>query len=199
MKRPQGRPVTNTRLHELMALHGCSRTWAYKLLRKEDKALKVGAKLMKTVSRTTALTMLLLLSAAATPCQTRFNLGPDPFRLMTHKANYSLTATSVVGDLLDGLTTRRLVGKGYQEGDPVSRAFIGRRPTWSRMAPFGTVELTAVHLVGLRMRASLNPWVRGCWWVPQATDLAAHLWAVGHNYQLLRKEDKAAKLSRGKP
>lgn len=31
----KGRPVKNQRLHELMLKHQCSRTWAYKLLKKE--------------------------------------------------------------------------------------------------------------------------------------------------------------------
>lgn len=46
MKKKKGRPVTNVRLHELMAKHHCSRTWAYKLLKKEAKN-KVSPQLME--------------------------------------------------------------------------------------------------------------------------------------------------------
>lgn len=34
-KKNEGRPVTNHRLHEIMRDTGCSRPWAYVLLRRE--------------------------------------------------------------------------------------------------------------------------------------------------------------------
>lgn len=39
-KRNPGRPVTNHRVRELMKEHGCSRTWAYVLWRRELRLSK---------------------------------------------------------------------------------------------------------------------------------------------------------------
>lgn len=50
-KHPGGRPkgtFKNTRLHELVDKHGCTRAWAYQLLRREIEAKKVQRKELMT-------------------------------------------------------------------------------------------------------------------------------------------------------
>ena len=55
-----------------------------------------------------------------------------------------------------------------------TRVFIDRRPTWSRMAPWGAAEVGAGYLIGRELRKHHKKW----WWVPQAAITGIHVAAA---------------------
>ena len=86
--------------------------------------------------------------------------------------------------IADGVTTRQYLHRGYVEVDPLTRAFLGRTPTWSRMAPLGTVQVIAGMWLAERMSKSQHVWVRRLWWLPQTIGIAGNITASAHNTTL---------------
>jgi hypothetical protein len=84
----------------------------------------------------------------------------------------------------DGVTTRQYLHRGYVEVDPLTRAFLGRTPTWSRMAPLGAVQVVAGMWLAERMSKSQHVWVRRLWWLPQTIGIAGNIAATAHNTTL---------------
>jgi hypothetical protein len=84
----------------------------------------------------------------------------------------------------DGVTTRQYLHRGYVEVDPITRAFLGRTPTWSRMAPLGAVQVIAGMWLAERMSKSPHVWVRRLWWLPQTIGIAGNIAATAHNTTL---------------
>ena len=84
----------------------------------------------------------------------------------------------------DGVTTRQYLHRGYVEVDPLTRAFLGRTPTWSRMAPLGAVQVVAGMWLAERMSKSQRVWVRRLWWLPQTIGIAGNIAASAHNTTL---------------
>ncbi len=84
----------------------------------------------------------------------------------------------------DGVTTRQYLHRGYVEVDPLTRAFLGRTPTWSRMAPLGAVQVIAGMWLAERMSKSQHVWVRRLWWLPQTVGIAGNITASAHNTTL---------------
>lgn len=84
----------------------------------------------------------------------------------------------------DGYTTRRNIESGHYEADPISRAFIGRYPTWDTMIPAGTLQVVGTALLAERMRRSRNRFVRKLWFLPQAASIGVSLAMVRHNERL---------------
>ena len=84
----------------------------------------------------------------------------------------------------DGVTTRQYLHRGYVEVDPLTRAFLGRTPTWSRMAPLGAVQVVAGMWLAEHMSKSQHVWVRRLWWLPQTIGIAGNVAASAHNVTL---------------
>lgn len=72
---------------------------------------------------------------------------------------------------LDGIATKHWehVCASCTEVYP-TRSFIGRRPTWDRMAPWGAAEVGAGYLIGRELKKKHVRW----WWVPQAAAIGIH-------------------------
>jgi hypothetical protein len=84
----------------------------------------------------------------------------------------------------DGVTTRQYLQRGYVEVDPLTRALLGRTPTWGRMAPLGAVQVLAGMWLAERMAKSQHVWVRRLWWLPQTIGIAGNIAASAHNVTL---------------
>ena len=84
----------------------------------------------------------------------------------------------------DGVTTRQYLQRGYVEVDPLTRALLGRTPTWGRMAPLGAVQVVAGMWLAERMAKSQHVWVRRLWWLPQTIGIAGNIAASAHNVTL---------------
>jgi hypothetical protein len=95
-----------------------------------------------------------------------------------------LGAVQTAALISDGVTTRQYLHRGYVEVDPLTRAFLGRTPTWSRMAPLGTVQVIAGMWLAERMSKSQHVWVRRLWWLPQTIGIAGNITASAHNTTL---------------
>ena len=67
-------------------------------------------------------------------------------RAVHDRSILALTITQTALLLSDGITTKRSIERGYIEVDPITRTVLGRKPTWSRMAPLGTVRAAAEAL-----------------------------------------------------
>lgn len=66
----------------------------------------------------------------------------------------------------DGYYTNRNTLRGATEFDPISRAFVGRRPTWKQMAPVGAAWVIAEVYLTEKMRHSRNGTIRKLAFVP---------------------------------
>jgi hypothetical protein len=84
----------------------------------------------------------------------------------------------------DGVTTRQYLQRGYVEVDPLTRALLGRTPTWGRMAPLGAIQVFAGVWLAERMAKSQHVWVRRLWWLPQTIGIAGNIAASAHNVTL---------------
>lgn len=84
----------------------------------------------------------------------------------------------------DGVTTRQYLHRGYVEVDPLTRILLGRKPTWSRMAPLGAIQVFAGMWLAERMAMSQNVWVRRFSWLPQTIGIAGNAAASTHNATL---------------
>lgn len=101
----------------------------------------------------------------------------------------AVTAAQTAVMVEDGLTTRAVMdscAKCY-EGDPWVRPFIGRRPTWARMAGFGALQVVGQAWVGEKMRESSHKWVRRLAFLPQAAAAADNVRGIVINMRLLKK------------
>jgi hypothetical protein len=78
-------------------------------------------------------------------------------------------------EFYDGWTTKANLPFGATEGDPFTRLFIGRRPSWKRMAPSGAAEAILTARLAQCMRESKKPWVRRLWFLPQAGLAGVHI------------------------
>jgi hypothetical protein len=95
-----------------------------------------------------------------------------------------LGAIQTAALISDGVTTRQYLHRGYVEVDPLTRAFLGRTPTWGRMAPLGAVQVVAGMWLAERMAKSQHVWVRRFWWLPQTIGIAGNIAASAHNVTL---------------
>jgi len=86
--------------------------------------------------------------------------------------------------VFDGVATRQFIRRGYSEVDPVTKIFIGSKPTWGRMAPLGAVQVVAGMWLAERMKTSQHIWVRRFWWLPQLMGIAGNAAATVHNRTL---------------
>lgn len=86
----------------------------------------------------------------------------------------------------DGITTRERVRLGYTELDPVTKVFLGSRPTWVRMAPLGALQCLLETWLAERMRTSRSRWVRRLWWLPQSVGIGGNIWGVETNTRNVR-------------
>jgi len=101
-------------------------------------------------------------------------------------AAISLIAVQSGALLYDGISTRackptitHAPGTGTStdcaEQDPLARAFLGTKPTWGRMIPFGVLEVAGSSWAATRLRRLRGG--RWYWWTPQAAFIAAHVTA----------------------
>lgn len=86
--------------------------------------------------------------------------------------------------IADGVTTRQYLQRGYVEVDPFARFFLGRRPTWARMAPLGSIQVIGGMWLAERMATSRNHWIRRFWWLPQIAGIAGNAAATANNVAL---------------
>ena len=108
-------------------------------------------------------------------------------RAVHDKPVLALTAVQSAALVTDGITTKECDKPGCSEGDPVSRLFIGRHPTWSRMAPAGAAVAVGQMWLAERMKTSRHKWVRRLWWLPEVAGIAANSVAAANNERLLRR------------
>ena len=95
-----------------------------------------------------------------------------------------LASAQTAALVADGVTTRQFLSRGYVEVDPITKIFIGSKPTWSRMAPLGAVQVFAGMWLAERMATSRHAWIRRFWWVPQVLGIAGNVTATTHNIAL---------------
>jgi len=102
------------------------------------------------------------------------------------KAERSVIVGQSVAALYDGFTTHHVIQicPTCTERDPVSRVFIGRRPTWARMIPAGAGEVVTGYEIGYWMRKNRHSAIRKLWWVPQVSATAVHLIEGSKNFQV---------------
>ena len=105
-------------------------------------------------------------------------------RAFNDRRVFALANVQTAALVYDGVTTRQFLRRGYVEVDPLTRVFIGRRPTWGRMAPLGAVQAIAGMWLAERMTASRHAWVRRFWWLPQIMTTAGNVSAGVHNLTL---------------
>jgi hypothetical protein len=98
-------------------------------------------------------------------------------KLTGGKAFWILTSLHSGSAFYDGITTKQLLDRcpPCDEGDTFSRSFIGRRPGWGSMAPWGSVEVIGAAFVGAKMRRSQHKILQKFWWAPQLGFTALHL------------------------
>jgi|SRR5690348_15004403 hypothetical protein len=101
-----------------------------------------------------------------------------------NKSSLALAALQTAALVADGVTTRQFLRRGYVEVDPLARIFIGRKPTWARMAPLGAVQVFAGAWLGEQMAMSRHTWVRRLWWLPQVIGIVGNAAATAHNVAL---------------
>jgi hypothetical protein len=111
-------------------------------------------------------------------------LGLTLCHAMKDKSILVLTAVQTAVLISDGITTKLTNRRGYTEVDPVARFFIGRRPTWSRMASLGAFQVVAETWLAERMKTSQHPWVRRLWWMPQIIGIAGNVSGTVNNLKL---------------
>jgi hypothetical protein len=105
----------------------------------------------------------------------------------THdKPVMALALSQTAALVADGITTREQVRLGYTETDPLTRAVLGSRPTWARMAPLGAVQCLLETWLAERMRTSTHRWIRRLWWLPQSVGIGGNIWGVETNLRKAR-------------
>jgi hypothetical protein len=113
--------------------------------------------------------------------------APTP-KVAVKQPRFDKTVLKATGGLLlsevyDGATTAHFVHvcSGCTEANPVSRVFIGSRPTIPRMVAFGSAEAVGLYFLANHMKHSDHKWERKTWWVPIAVNAAGHVLAGTHN------------------
>jgi|SRR5208282_1574055 len=86
--------------------------------------------------------------------------------------------------IMDGITTRRCTTRGMTEGDPVDRFFLGPKPTWARMIPFGGMEVYGTALLAQHMKHSRFKAVRMFYLAPQIGLIGLHTNAGANNVKI---------------
>jgi len=115
----------------------------------------------------------------------RCSLIPADFcRALKNKPIVLLGAVQTAALISDGVTTRQFLSHGYTEVEPVARILLGSRPTWSRMAPMGAIQVFAGMWLAERMATSRHVWIRRFWWLPQVMGTAGNAAASLHNRTL---------------
>jgi len=115
----------------------------------------------------------------------RCSLIPGGFcRALKNKQIVLLGAIQTAALISDGVTTRQFLSHGYTEVEPVARILLGSRPTWSRMAPMGAIQVFAGMWLAERMATSRHVWIRRFWWLPQVMGTAGNAAASLHNRTL---------------
>lgn len=63
-----------------------------------------------------------------------------------------------------------------------TRIFIGARPTWGRMAPWGSAEVGAMTALSYGLRRKHVK----LWWLPQAAAIGLHTWQMTRGFTVHR-------------
>ena len=105
-------------------------------------------------------------------------------RAIRNKSVITLATIQTGALISDGITTRQYLSRGYVEVDPITKIFLGRKPTWGRMAPLGAVQVIAGMWIAERVATSRHPWVRRLWWLPQMLGTAGNAAATANNVML---------------
>jgi hypothetical protein len=110
------------------------------------------------------------------PCIVALFLVPPKPAPKVHKPAIVLNLALTGIATWDGYQTRQSIKAGAHEVDPIARVFIGPKPTWARMAPFGAAEVIGSAWLATKMRNSKR-W-RRVWWVPQVALIGAHAYGI---------------------
>lgn len=86
--------------------------------------------------------------------------------------------------IMDGITTRRCIVMGTTEADPVDRLFLGPKPTWARMIPFGGMEIYGAAVLAQQMKHSKFKVVRRLYLAPQIGFIGLHTYAGANNVKI---------------
>jgi hypothetical protein len=119
--------------------------------------------------------------AAPRPC---FLVVPGLCAAAKNRPILALATLQSAALIADGVTTRQYLTRGYVEVDPFARILLGRKPTWARMAPLGTVQVLAGMWLAERMQTSRHEWIRRLWWLPQIVGIAGNALATANNVRL---------------
>ena len=118
-------------------------------------------------------------------------IGSSPKQVLREpwwKLDKDVTAMGIVHSaaaIMDGITTRRCTTIGTTEGDPVDRFFLGSKPTWARMIPFGGMEVYGTALLAQHMKHSRFKAVRMFYLAPQIGLIGLHTNAGANNVKIL--------------
>ena len=85
---------------------------------------------------------------------------------------FFFAGVQTAAQIADGITTIQGQRRGQHEGDPISRALLGRYPKWDRMAPFGAVQIIGTAYVAHRMHQCHNAFLRRFWWLPHSVSIS---------------------------
>lgn len=86
--------------------------------------------------------------------------------------------------IMDGITTRRCTTMGTTEADPVDLLFLGPKPTWARMIPFGGMEVYGTALLAQHMKHSRFRALRTFYLAPQIGLIVLHANAGANNVKI---------------
>jgi hypothetical protein len=100
------------------------------------------------------------------------------------KRIFALATIQAAALISDGVSTRQFVRRGYSEVDPITKILLGSKPTWSRMAPPGAVQVVAGMWLAEQMAISRHIWIRRLWWLPQTIGIAGNFTATASNLAL---------------
>lgn len=99
---------------------------------------------------------------------------------MHSKPIVALASLQSAALVADGVSSMNFRQRGLYEADPVSRVFIGRYPTWARMAPAGAGLVIGQTWLAYKLKTSRH-WERHIWWVPMVLGTAANVYGAAHN------------------
>jgi len=131
-----------------------------------------------------ALPLLSIARGEYAPLKPCFLVVPGLCAAAKNKPIVAVAAIQTAVLIADGVTTRQYLTRGYVEVDPFTRVLLGRKPTWARMAPLGTLQVFAGMWLAERMETSRHGWIRRLWWLPQVVGIAANTSATANNVRL---------------
>jgi hypothetical protein len=131
-----------------------------------------------------ALPLLGIARGEKAPVKPCFLIVPGLCSAAKNKPIVAVTAIQTAALIADGVTTRQYLSRGYVEVDPFTRVLLGRKPTWARMAPLGTLQVFAGMWLAERMETSRHLWVRRLWWLPQVAGIVGNAAATANNVAL---------------